>query len=97
MALGTIQEQITALEAELVLVKAQMAAASAGAQSVTLGSMSWSGVNYQAISTRRKEIEKSLQRLYRGGRGFVIDMSHTDPESEEPDSAMAETTYVNAT
>lgn len=81
MALGTIQEQITALEAELVLVKAQMAAASAGAQSFTLGGFSAQLVHYNALKDRRKEIEKSLQRLYRGGRGFVVDHSY-EPTSE---------------
>jgi len=81
MANPTRAQQITALEAELVLVKAQMAAASAGSQSFTLGDFSVSGVNYQQISGRRVAIEKSLQRLYRGGRGMPVDLSYVDSES----------------
>ena len=76
MANPTVDEQITELEAELVLVKAQMATASAGGQSFTVDGMSMTQVNYRGLRERRKEIEKSLQRLYRGGRGFVIDVSY---------------------
>lgn len=80
----TRAQQITELEAELVLVKAQMAGASASGQSFTLGDFSVSSVNYRGVSERRTQIEKSLQRLYRGGRGMVIDMSQTDPDSSNP-------------
>jgi len=92
MSNPTIAAQITALEAELVLVKAQMASASVGGQSFTLGDLSVSSVNYNGIRERRKEIEKSLQRLYRGGRGLVVDMSY--PPGGELGKT-TNTTFVN--
>jgi len=76
MANQTVDEKITELEAELALVKAQQASASAGGQSFTVDGISVSAVNYGALKDRRTQLEKSLQRLYRGGRGFVVDMSH---------------------
>jgi len=86
MANQTVAEKITELEAELVLVKAQQATASAGGQSFSLGDLSVSNVNYTALRDRRREIEKSLQRLYRGGRGFVVDMSHPGTDQVDGDN-----------
>ena len=91
--MATIQAQITELEAELVLVKAQMAEASAGSQSFTLGAFSVTKVHYNGLRERRTAIEKSLQRLYRGGRGFVVDASQSDVESASTDA----TTWINRT
>ncbi len=92
MSNPTIAEQITALEAELVLIKAQMASASAGAKSYTLGDLSVTGQDYKELRAERTRIEKSLQRLYRGGRGFVVDMSFP-PGGEQGDTS--NTTFVN--
>ena len=88
MANPTIAAQIAELEAELVLVKAQMASALTAATSYSLGdlSVSMSAANVKDCRDRRREIEKSLQRLYRGGRGIQIDMSYpgtTSPISTE--------------
>ena len=82
MANQTRAQQITELEAELVLIKSQMATASAGSQSFTLGDLSVTAVNYNGLRDRRTAIEKSLQRLYRGGRGMPIDMSYTEYETD---------------
>lgn len=82
MSNPTRAEQITALEAELVLVKAQQASASAGSQSFSLGDFSQTTVNYESLAKRRTSIEKSLQRLYRGGRGIPIDLSYTEYETD---------------
>jgi hypothetical protein len=94
MANQTVAQKITELEAELVLVKAQQASASAGGQSFTLGDLSVFSVNYAALRDRRRDIEKSLQRLYRGGRGFVVDMSH--PGTDTPDGDNTVYTRVQA-
>ena len=75
MANPTKAQQITALEAELVIVKAGMANGNAGISSFTLGDMSVTQGSYTAMAARRTAIEKSLQRLYRGGRGIAVDMS----------------------
>jgi len=94
MANQTNAERITELEAELVLVKAQQAAASAGGQSFTVDGLSVSKVNYTNLRDRRRELEKSLQRLYRGGRGFVVDLSQ--PSSPEADGDNTAYTRVQA-
>lgn len=93
MALGTIAQQITEKEAELVLVKAQMAAASAGGQSITMGPLSVGSVNYAELRKTRVQLEKDLQRLYRGGRGIVVDMSQA--ETETASDALTNTTWIN--
>ena len=94
MANQTIAEKITELEAELVLVKAQMAAVSSGGQSFTVDGMSVTKTGYTYLRDRRREIEKSLQRLYRGGRGFVVDMS--TPAVDEVDGDNTVYTRVQA-
>jgi hypothetical protein len=76
--MATRAEKLAELQAELVLVKAQQASASAGGQDVTMGPFSIRNVNYENLRKRRIELEKSIQRLLRGGRGIVIDMSYTD-------------------
>ena len=88
MANQTVAEKITELEAELVLIKAQMATASAGGQSFSVDGLSVTRANYEAIRDRRREIEKSLQRLYRGGRGFVVDMSFPNADSPNGDNTV---------
>jgi hypothetical protein len=93
MANQTIQEKITELEAELVLIKSQMATASAssGVQSFTVDGMSVANTSptmYTALKDRRREIEKSLQRLYRGGRGFVVDMSYPGTDDASTDNTV---------
>ena len=88
MANQTVAEKITELEAELALVKAQQASASAGGQSFTVDGLSVSNVNYNALASRRVSLEKSLQRLYRGGRGFVVDMSSNGTETASGDNTV---------
>lgn len=88
MANQTVAEKITELEAELALVKAQQAAASSGGQSFTVDGLSVSKVNYGALRDRRTSIEKSLQRLYRGGRGIVVDMSSPGVDPADGDNTV---------
>lgn len=73
----TKAEQLAELEAELVIIKAQMLAITTGGQSLSLSGMNVSKVNYPALKDRRIEVEKSIQRLTRGGREMVMDMSAT--------------------
>lgn len=82
--MATLSEQIAELEAELVLIKSQMATAQASGGSFTLGDFSVTGTSYSALRSRRVEIEKSLQRLKRGGRGIVVDLSYGGSTSVEP-------------
>ena len=73
--MATIAEQIEEKEAELALLKAQLSAfATSGVQNVSIGGMAVSKINYRAAIDRRTYLEKSLQRLYRGGRGMILNM-----------------------
>ena len=74
--MATIAAQITEAEAELVLIKSQMASASAGGQSVSIDGVSVSRIDYKGLSAQRTTLEKRLQRLYRGGRGMLVDMTY---------------------
>ena len=93
MANQTVSEKITELESELALIKTQMAAASAssGTQSFAVDGLSVSNTSpamYSALRDRRREIEKSLQRLYRGGRGFVVDLSVSAADDASGDNTV---------
>lgn len=72
--MATRSEKLTELEAELVAVKAAMAAVISDGKSVSLSGMSVTRADLPNLSTRRTEIEKSIQRLINGGRGMHIDM-----------------------
>lgn len=74
--MATIAAQITELETELTAVKAAMTSILTGGQSASMDGMSSTKASYDSLKTRRVEIEKSLQRLKRGGRGIVQDLSY---------------------
>jgi hypothetical protein len=74
--MATLAAQITELEAELVLVKSQIASVRASGQSSSIEGISISRASLSGLVDERTRIEKSLQRLYRGGRGMVVDMSY---------------------
>lgn len=74
--MATIASQITELEAELTAVKSAMTSMLTGGQSASIDGISKTNISYESLKLRRIEIEKSLQRLKRGGRGIVQDMSY---------------------
>ena len=86
--MATLAAQITALEAELVLVKDQMAAISAQGQSGSMDGLAVQRVSYAELRRERTRLEKKLQRLYRGGRGIVIDMSTPGVEEVTGDNTV---------
>lgn len=92
MSNPTVAAQITALEAELVIIKSRMASILSGGKAFTLGDLSVTNHEYKELRSDRTRIEKSLQRLYRGGRGFVVDASY--PPGGELGSTR-NTTFVN--
>ena len=78
MANQTNAQRIAELEADRVRVRTAIASAQSGGavQSFSLGDMSVN--NGSALASLRAElnqIDKSLQRLYRGGRGMQVDVS----------------------
>ena len=93
MANETIAQQITRLEAELVVIRAQIVTANSGVSSYNIGNLSVTKSYSQLAQLRKDEtrIQKSLQRLYRGGRGFVVDMSY--PEKAD-DASTSNTVYT---
>lgn len=75
MANRTIAEQIAILEARRTRLETALDATTTGTASVSIDGMS---VGYATAGNIRAELtrcEKSLQRLYRGGRGMPVDMS----------------------
>jgi hypothetical protein len=74
--MATIAAQITDLETELTAVKSAMTSILTGGQSASMDGISKTKASYDSLKARRIEIEKSLQRLKRGGRGIIQDMSY---------------------
>ena len=75
MANRTIAEQIAVLEARRDKLETALDAVTTGTMSFSVDGLSVSRSNPVAIRDELARVEKSLQRLYRGGRGFQIDLS----------------------
>jgi hypothetical protein len=73
--MATLAEQLAEKQAELVVVKAAIARIMTGGQSSTIEGMSISRGSLSTLREERTQLEKSITRLLRGGRGIVIDMS----------------------
>jgi hypothetical protein len=76
----TNAQRITELEADRTRIRTALAAAQTGASAAgfTLGDMSVQsgvGINIKYLRDELNQVEKSLQRLYRGGRGMPVDVS----------------------
>jgi hypothetical protein len=90
----TRAEQLAELQAELVAIKTAQSNARSGNSSISVDGMSMSNWNPKDLQMERVRIEKSIQRLLRGGRGIVIDLSHT---TLADDSDLMNNTYVQVT
>ena len=77
MANRTIAEQIEVLETRRDALEAAITKAASGIQSAGVDGMNVAYSAPAAIQAELVRVEKSLQRLYRGGRGFQIDLSQT--------------------
>ena len=75
--MATKAEKLAELQSELASIKAAQASARSGGQSMSIDGMSKSNWNPKDLQSERTRVEKSIQRLLRGGRGIVIDMSYT--------------------
>lgn len=83
--MATKAEQLAELQAELATVKTAIASARAGVASVSIDGMSKSNWRLAELRDERTRLEKSIQRLLRGGRGIVVDMSYsTVADSGDP-------------
>jgi len=72
---ATKAEKLAELQAELVDIKAARKEASVYASFSVPGGLTAAFRNPAELSARRTQIEKSIQRLLRGGRGMPVDMS----------------------
>lgn len=95
MANRTIAQQIAVLEARRDALETAITSAAGGISSSSIEGMSMSRTSISAMSAELDKVIKSLQRLYRGGRGFVVDMSQTE-NSSTPSTDYGDTTLVNA-
>jgi hypothetical protein len=82
--MATNAAKLTELQTELALVKTQLATARAGGQSFSVDGLSKTAWNINDLRREQTRLEKSIQRLLRGGRGFAIDLSY--PASSSDDS-----------
>ena len=80
----TVAQQITVLEARRDALEAALTAVTTGTMSFSLDGFSVSNSNPAAIREELTRTEKSLQRLYRGGRGFVVDHSYEATGEGDP-------------
>ena len=90
MANRTTAERVAELEADRVILRAALAKAQAGVASLSVDGMA---VSYRQMRDLRSDlirVNKSLQRLYRGGRGIVIDMSQDGATSTAMSELLAE-------
>jgi hypothetical protein len=74
---ATIAEKLADLRTELAAIKAAMLGMYSGGQSFTIGDMTVQNANMAALQDRRNQVERSIQRLLRGGRGMQVDMGVT--------------------
>ena len=88
MAYGTIAEQIAELETERARLKTAISAAQSGHSSFTVDGLSVTNYRLSDLRGDLNRVEKSLQRLYRGGRGFQIDMSHPGTDDDSTDNTV---------
>jgi hypothetical protein len=76
MANRTIAQQITVLEARRDALESAITTSAGGISSSSIEGMSISRSSIATMSAELDKVLKSLQRLYRGGRGFQIDLSY---------------------
>ena len=76
MANRTNAERIAKLEERRDALEAALLSASDGRMSISVNGMSVSRSSPEMLERDLAQVERSLQRLYRGGRGFVVDMSY---------------------
>jgi hypothetical protein len=75
MRMATKAEKLAELQADLAAVKTAIGTARAGNSSTSIDGMSVTKWRLNELRDEQVRLEKSIQRLLRGGRGIVIDMS----------------------
>ena len=92
--MATLVAQLAELQTELAAVKTALTAAQSGASSFSVDGIAQTNWRLSDLRGERTRIEKSIQRLLRGGRGFVVDMSQ--PSTEDVDGDNTSYTLVQA-
>jgi hypothetical protein len=85
MANRTIAQQIAILEARRDTLESAITTGSGGISSSSIDGMSITRASIDVMSKELTKVEKSLQRLYRGGRGFQIDLSSCTASNDSTD------------
>lgn len=82
MANRTIAQRLAVLEAQRTTLETAIASAQSAISSSTQGDMQVTLQRLDALRSELSTVEKSIQRLYRGGRGIAVDMSYAASESD---------------
>ena len=85
--MATKAEKLVELQADRTRIRAALAAAQTGAGTTGfsvdgLAIQSGVGINNKYLRDELTAVEKSIQRLLRGGRGIVVDMSAGVPSDD---------------
>jgi len=86
MANRTVTEKIALLETERDRLETAISSQQSGLSSFAIDGQSYTNWRVSDLSAELTRVEKSLQRLYRGGRGFVIDMSQAAGTTASPET-----------
>lgn len=78
MANRTIAERIAKLETQRDSLESAIATSQSAIASSTQGDQSFTLQRIDALREELTRVEKSLQRLYRGGRGMPVDLSYAN-------------------
>ena len=73
--MATKADKLAELETERTRLKTSIAAAQGGASSFSADGFSVTQWRIPDLTAELRRVEKSIQRLLRGGRGIVVDMS----------------------
>ena len=73
--MATKAAKLAELQAALTAVKTAISSARSGNSSISIAGMSVTKWRINDLRDEQTRLEKSIQRLLRGGRGIVVDMS----------------------
>ena len=75
LGMATVAERLAELNTELTEVKTAISGILTRGQSAGMSGMNVGRANLPALYDRRRELEKSIQRLTNGDRGFSVDLA----------------------
>lgn len=82
----TNTERLADLQAELAAIKTAISAILSKGQSATIGDKSLNRARLETLIDERNQLERDIQRLERGGRQLLMDMSVSPYGTEAADA-----------